>query len=37
MEDRAMVLRNISSRIFDSEVLASNQRLFESQLGERDS
>jgi glycosyltransferase involved in cell wall biosynthesis len=37
MEERATVQRNISSRLFDSEVLASNQRLFESHLGERDS
>ncbi len=37
MEDRATVLRNISSRLFDPEVLASNQRLFESHLGEPDS
>lgn len=37
MEDRETVLRNISTRLFDSEVLASNQRLFESHIGKRDS
>ena len=37
IEDRATVLQNISSRLFDPEVLASNQRLFESHLGEPDS
>lgn len=37
MEGRAVVLRNIGSRLFDAEVLASNQRLFKSQLGECES
>ncbi|MDP2851927.1 MAG: glycosyltransferase [Gallionella sp.] len=36
MEDRVTVMRNIKTRLFDAEVLASNKRLFESHLNQID-